>query len=102
VTGGNLAPEKCAWFLIAFRWKDGKAKMVQIKQSHKGMHLSLKSEGTTVGIKQKSPRSDSHRALGFHLQGDQKSDSHKKAMRKKSEAYGNGVRVAPYTTVTTC
>jgi hypothetical protein len=36
VTGGDLAPEKCAWFLIAFRWKDGKVKMVQIKQSHKG------------------------------------------------------------------
>jgi hypothetical protein len=40
VTGGDIAPEKCAWFVIAFRWKDGKAKMVQIKQSHKGINLT--------------------------------------------------------------
>jgi hypothetical protein len=36
VTGGDLALEKCAWFLIAFRWKDRNAKMVQIKQSSTG------------------------------------------------------------------
>jgi hypothetical protein len=24
VKGGGLAPKKCAWFLIAFRWKEGK------------------------------------------------------------------------------
>jgi hypothetical protein len=59
VIGGDLAPEKCAWFLIAFQWKDGKAKMVQIKQSHIGINLTSKSEGTTVGIKRKAP-SDSH------------------------------------------
>jgi hypothetical protein len=40
VTGGDLAPEKCAWFLIAFRWKDGKSKMVHIKQSHKCINLT--------------------------------------------------------------
>jgi hypothetical protein len=69
VTGGDLAPEKCAWFLIAFRWKYGKAKMVQIRQIHKDINLTSKIEGKTVVIKQKAPR-DSHRTLGFHLQGD--------------------------------
>jgi hypothetical protein len=90
VTGGDLALNKCAWFLIAFRWKDGKAKIVQIKQSHKGINLTSKIEGKTVGIKWKSP-SDSHRTLGFHLQGDGKTDSHKKVMREKSEAYGEAI-----------
>jgi hypothetical protein len=91
VTGGDLAPEKCVWFLIAFRWKDGKAKMVQTKQSHKGINLTSKSEGTTVGIKRKAP-SDSHRTLGFHLKGNGKTDSHKKVMRKKAESYGEAIR----------
>jgi hypothetical protein len=91
VTGGDLAPEKCAWFLIAFRWKYGKAKMVQIKQIHKGINLTSKIEGTIVGIKRKAP-SDSHRTLGFHLQGNVKTDSHKKLMREKAEAYGKAIR----------
>jgi hypothetical protein len=86
VTGGDLTPKKCAWFLIAFRWKDGEAKMVQIKQIHKGINLTWKTKGTTVGIKRKAP-SDSHLTLGFHLQGDGKSDSHKKVMQEKAEAY---------------
>jgi hypothetical protein len=59
VTAGDLAPGKCAWFLIAFQWKDVKAKMVQIKQSHKDINLTSKSEGKTVGIKRKAPI-DSH------------------------------------------
>jgi hypothetical protein len=91
VTGGDLTPEKCAWFLIAFRWKDGKAKMVQIKQSHKGINLTSKIEGTKVGIKRKAP-SDSHRTLVFHLQRNEKTDSHKKEMREKSESFGEAIR----------
>jgi hypothetical protein len=70
--------------------EDGKAKMVQTKKIHKGINLSLKSEGTTVGIKLKAP-SDSHRTLGFHLQGNGKTDSHKKVMREKAESYGEAI-----------
>jgi hypothetical protein len=65
--------------------------MVQIKQSHKGINLTSKSEGTTGGIKREAP-SDSHRTLGFHLQGNEKTDSHNKVMRKKAEAYGEAIR----------
>jgi hypothetical protein len=90
VIGGNLAPEKCAWFLVAFQWKDEKAKMVQIKQNHKGINLTSKSKGKTVGIKWKAPIV-SHRTLGFHLQGDGKPDSHKKVMQEKAEAYGEAI-----------
>jgi hypothetical protein len=86
VTGADLAPEKCAWFLITFRWKDGGG-IVQIKQSHKGINTTSKSKGITVGINRKV-LSNSHRTLGFHLQGDEKTDLHKKVMREKAEAYG--------------
>jgi hypothetical protein len=54
-----------------FGGKMEKQKMVQIKQSRKGINLTSKSKGTTVGIKPKTP-SDSHRTLGFHLQGEGK------------------------------
>jgi hypothetical protein len=65
--------------------------MVQTKQSHEGINLTSKSEGTTVGIKRKAPI-DSHRTLGFHLQGNGKTDSHKKVMHKKAESYGEAIR----------
>jgi hypothetical protein len=90
VIGGDLVPDKLAWFLIAFQWKDGKSKMVPIKQSHKGINLTSKSEGKTVGIKRKSP-SYSHQTLVLHLQGDGKSDSDKKVMQEKAEAYGEEI-----------
>jgi hypothetical protein len=32
VTGGDLAPEKCVWYLISHRWKDGKPRLLQKKQ----------------------------------------------------------------------
>jgi hypothetical protein len=91
VTGGDLAPEKYAWFLIAFWWKDEKAKMAQTKQSHRGINLTSKSERMTVGIKRKAP-SDSHRTIGFDLQGNGKTDSHKKVMREKADSYGEAIR----------
>jgi hypothetical protein len=28
VTGGDLAPKKCAWFLIYFIWKERKASLI--------------------------------------------------------------------------
>jgi hypothetical protein len=29
VTGGDLAPDKCVWYLISHRWKDGKPRLLQ-------------------------------------------------------------------------
>jgi hypothetical protein len=37
VTGGDLAPEKCVWFLICHRWKNGKARLSNMKESHRGI-----------------------------------------------------------------
>jgi hypothetical protein len=82
-----------------------KQKWYRLK-SHKGINLTLKSEGTKVGIKRKAP-SDSHRTLGFHLQGDGKTDSHKTVMREKAKAYGEAINGSLlqrglHTTGTTC
>jgi hypothetical protein len=30
VTGGELAPEKCVWFLICHRWKHGEARLLTV------------------------------------------------------------------------
>jgi hypothetical protein len=37
VTGGDLAPEKCVWFFICHRWKNGKARLLTMKESHRGV-----------------------------------------------------------------
>jgi hypothetical protein len=34
VTGGDLAPEKCIWFLIFHRWKKGKARLLMVQDSN--------------------------------------------------------------------
>jgi hypothetical protein len=67
--------------------------MVQTKQIHKDINLTSKSEVTTVGIKRKAPI-DSHRTLGFHLQGNGKTDSHKKVMREKAESYDEAISMS--------
>jgi hypothetical protein len=37
VAGGDIAPEKCACFLICHRWKNGKARLLTMKESHRGI-----------------------------------------------------------------
>jgi hypothetical protein len=34
VSGGNLAPEKCAWYLIGHRWSKGVPTLIQIEPQH--------------------------------------------------------------------
>jgi hypothetical protein len=53
-------------------------------------HICTGFGGTPVGVKRKAPF-DSHLTLGFYLQGDGKSDSHKKGMREKAEPYGETI-----------
>jgi hypothetical protein len=35
VTGGDLAPENCAWYLIGHRWNKGVSKLIQIEPQHR-------------------------------------------------------------------
>jgi hypothetical protein len=90
VTVGGLAPGKCAWFLIPFRWKEGKASVIIPSETHIGIELISQSTGTQTTIKRKAP-SESHRTLGFHLNGDGTSTGHKQVMMYKIILYSEAV-----------
>jgi hypothetical protein len=55
LTGGDLAPTKCAWYLIRHRWKDGIPRLLRPNPTHHGIKIVSKSMGTTAGIKRKAP-----------------------------------------------
>jgi hypothetical protein len=80
VTGGDLGPEKCVWFLICHRWKNGKSRLLTTKESHMGIEITSWWSGTVSGVKRKAPE-EGHRALGFQISGDGKWNAHKKAMQ---------------------
>jgi hypothetical protein len=90
VTGGEPGPKKCAWFLIAFRWKEGKASVVITNEKHRGIEIVSQSTGPRTTIRRKSP-SESHRTLGFHLNGDGTSTGHKNDMMDKIILYSEKV-----------
>jgi hypothetical protein len=86
VTGGDLAPEKCVWYLIAHRWKKGVPRLLAKIVNHRGINITSNATGQTSGIKRKAVN-QGHRTLGFHLTGDGNSTAHKKIMKTKSNGY---------------
>jgi hypothetical protein len=46
VAGGDLAPEKCVWYLISHHWKDGKPRLLQKRSSHRGIKIVSRSTNT--------------------------------------------------------
>jgi hypothetical protein len=64
--GGDLAPEKCAWYLIFHRWKNGKARFLQPHEQQKGISLLSLAIGSTSGINSKSPEAG-YRTLGSSI-----------------------------------
>jgi hypothetical protein len=90
VTGGDLAPSKCAWYLISHRWKDGIPRLLKPNLMHRGIEIVSKSMGTTAGIKLKTPE-EGHTSLSFHLAGDGTSTAHKKVMADKAVLYGKTI-----------
>jgi hypothetical protein len=82
VTGGDLAPEKCEWYLIGHRWNKGVSKLIQIEPQHRSITMTSRSSGNVSGIKLKSP-TEGHRTLGFFMTGDGTSNKHKRVMNKK-------------------
>jgi hypothetical protein len=69
VTGGDLAPETCVWYLISHRWKDGKPKLLQKHSSHRGIKIISRSTNTESGVKRKA-LNEGHRTLGLFMTGD--------------------------------
>jgi hypothetical protein len=86
VTGRDLAPTKCAWYLISHRWKDGIHRLLRTNPTHRGIQIVSKSTGTAAGIKIKAPE-EGHGILGFRLAGDGTSTAHKKVMTDKLVMY---------------
>jgi hypothetical protein len=84
VTGGDLAPYKCVWYLIAHRWKKGVPRLLAKRASHRGIEITSKATGKTSAIKRKAVN-QGHRTLGFHLIGYRTSTAHKKIMKTKAK-----------------
>jgi hypothetical protein len=91
VTGGDLAPENCVWFLIYHRWKNGKSRLLNVQDSHRGINIASRSTGTLSGVNRKSPE-EGHITLGFQISGDGKRIAQKKAMKEKAILFGEATR----------
>jgi hypothetical protein len=75
VTGGDLVPEKCAWYLICHRWNKGVSNLIQIEPQHRSITMTSRSSGQVSGIKRKAP-TEGYRTLGFFMTGDGTSNEH--------------------------
>jgi hypothetical protein len=84
VTGGDLAPEKNAWYLIAHRCKNGLPTFLRKGESHRVIEIMSNATGHTSGIKRKAA-TQGHISMGFHLTGDGTSSAHKKIMKFKAK-----------------
>jgi hypothetical protein len=89
-TGGELAPEKCVWYLISHLWKDGKPKLLQNHSSHRGIKIISRSTNTESGVKRKAP-AEGHRTLGLFTTGDGTCIAHKKVMKEKASLYATAI-----------
>jgi hypothetical protein len=56
VTGDDLDPEKCVWFLICNRWKNRKARLLTVQDYHRGIKITSRSTGNVSGVKRKGQR----------------------------------------------
>jgi hypothetical protein len=91
VTVDDLAPEKCAWYLIGHRWNKGVLKLIQIEPQHRSITMTSRSSGQVSGIKRKAPI-EGHRTLGFSMTGDGTSNEQKRVMKEKGLAYAMAIR----------
>jgi hypothetical protein len=91
VTGGDLAPERCAWYLIGHRWNKGFSKLIQIEPQHQSIAMTSMLSGQVSGIKRKAP-TEGHRTLVFFMTGDGTSNEHKRVMKEKGLVYAMAIR----------
>jgi hypothetical protein len=90
-TGGDLAPENCAWYLIGHRWSKGIPTLIKIEPQHQSISMTSRSSGQVSGIKWKAPK-EGHRTLGFFMTGDGTSTEHKRVMKEKGLDYPTAIR----------
>jgi hypothetical protein len=51
--------------------KNGNARLLQDKETHRGITITSRAIGRTTGFKMKAVE-EGHRTLGFHMSGDGK------------------------------
>jgi hypothetical protein len=90
VTGGNLPPEKCVWYIISHRWKDGNPKLLQKHSSHRSIKIVSRSTNTDSGVKRKAPPEGNHTLVLF-MTGDRTCTAHKKVMKEKASLYATAI-----------
>jgi hypothetical protein len=71
--------------------KNGKARLLQVKETHRDINITSRATGRISGVKSKSVE-EGHRTLGFHMSGDGKCEAHKKVMIDKAILYSNAIR----------
>jgi hypothetical protein len=65
VTGGDLAPYKCAWYLIGHSWSKGVTTLIQTEAQHRSISMTSRASEQVSGIKLKAPM-EGHRTLFFN------------------------------------
>jgi hypothetical protein len=91
VLGGDLAPDKCVWYLIIHQWKKVVPTLLGNKTTHRGITMKSKATGMMSSVKRKAV-SQGHRTLGFHLCGEGTSRAHKRVMKEKVIKYGKEIK----------
>jgi hypothetical protein len=72
VTGGDLAPEKCVWYLISHRWKDDKLRLLQKHSIHHGIKIVSGSTNTDSEVEWKA-------LLNSHIPSRTRAQRHRQA-----------------------
>jgi hypothetical protein len=92
VTSGDLALEKCVWYLIVHQWKKGVPTLLANNTTHRGIVIKSKATGTgTISAVKRKALSQGHITLGFNLCGDGTSRAHKKVIQEKAIKYGEAM-----------
>jgi hypothetical protein len=78
------------WFLICHRWKNMKARLLTVQDSHNEINITSRATWTVSGVKRKSPY-EGHITLGFQISRDGKCDAQKKVMKEKVILYGESI-----------
>jgi hypothetical protein len=78
------------WYLICHRWKNGNARLLQGKETHRGITITSRATGRTSGVERKAVE-EGHRTMGFHISGDRKCEAHRKVLMYKALLYSNAI-----------
>jgi len=89
VTGGILAPEKCWWYLVAFKYLSGKWTACNPNAQHKVWMKDAKKQRREI---ERIPVSTGINMLGVHIAPDGNNKDHIIYLRKKAEKWAGNIQ----------